>query len=188
MALHPHALISQLIDEIGDDYQREGLRDTPRRVVASWLELFAGVDSKEEPADILTWFEEECDQMVILRGIEFYSTCEHHMLPFFGTVAIAYEPQGKIVGVSKLVRLVTHFTRRLTVQERFTKQIGEMLANEVTSVGVSVTGQHLCMMARGVAQSSSLLTTNFLAGDFRDEPEARQEFFAAVQTPRSVLL
>lgn len=171
--------VTRIIEYLGDQPQREGLRDTPRRVVASWGELYRGYQLK--PETLLRWFEDDTDEMVICKGIQFYSTCEHHLLPFFGHATIGYLPQGKVIGVSKLARVVDAYARRLQIQERLGRQIGELLQPHSLGVAVHLDAQHLCMMARGVSQQESTLVTNYLSGPFRDKPEARAEFFAAIR-------
>ena len=171
--------VTRIIECVGDCPNREGLKDTPARVVSSWSELFRGY--RVDPAQLLRWFEDDTDEMIVCRGIQFYSTCEHHLLPFFGKVAIGYIPQGKVIGVSKLARIVDACARRLQIQERLTRQIGELLAPHVLGVAVHIEAQHLCMMARGVSQQESTLVTNYLTGPFRENPETRSEFFATIR-------
>ena len=170
--------VRRIIEYLGDDPKREGLSDTPGRVVKSWATLFGGYG--ENAASLLTWFDDDTDEMIISKGIQFYSTCEHHMLPFFGTVSIGYVPAGKVVGVSKLSRIVDVFARRLQIQERMTRQIGELLEAYVQGVGVHVEARHLCMMSRGVEQQGGSMVTNYLTGMFRDSPSARAEFLEAL--------
>ena len=174
------ATVRSLIAHIGDDASRDGVLDTPERVVRSWSELFSGYG--QPPT--LTWFEDNSDEMIISHGIAFYSTCEHHMLPFFGTAHVGYIPNGKVIGISKLSRIVNHYSRRLQIQERMARQIGESLADEVAGVAVHVEGQHMCMMARGVRQHNALMTTNYLTGVFRQNPDTRAEFFTAIKGGR----
>lgn len=173
-------LVVRQIQMIGDDVSRDGLTETPQRVVRSWGELYSGYASNTE--DVMKWFKDDTDEMVIVRDVQYYSTCEHHLLPFFGTVDIAYVPAGAVLGVSKVARLVDVYARRLQVQERLARQIGEALQNTDSypplGVAVHMKGQHLCMMARGVRQQQAELETNYLTGIFRTEPSARAEFFA----------
>ena len=170
--------VIHIIEYLGDDPNRSGLLETPKRVVKSWDTLFSGY--QYNPENDLKWFEDDTDEMVICKGISFFSTCEHHMLPFFGTVAIGYIPNGSVIGVSKLARLVTGYSRRLQIQEQMTRQIGEALNPHVLGVGVHVVGQHFCMMARGVNQQHSEMVTNYLTGPFRESAETRSEFLTAV--------
>ena len=171
--------VTRIIEYLGDNPRRNGLLETPQRVVKSWNTLFSGY--QYNPKNDLKWFEDDTDEMVICQGISFFSTCEHHMLPFFGTVAIGYIPNGKVIGVSKLARLVIGYSRRLQIQEQLTRQIGEALTPHVLGVGVHVVGQHLCMMSRGVEQQASTMITNYLTGRFRESDAARAEFLTAVQ-------
>jgi len=165
---------------IGENVERDGLKDTPARIIRSWGELYAGY--KMDPDSILsTAFdnEEGYDEMVILRDIEFYSTCEHHALPFYGKVHIAYVPQekGKVVGISKLARLVECFARRLQIQERLTKQISDSIQRNLNPQGVAVfiEAQHFCMTSRGVKKQGSTMVTSSLLGCMRLDA-ARMEF------------
>ena len=158
-------LVRMLLGNIGEDVSRDGLYETPQRVSKSWSELYSGYD--KTPNDVLKWFKDDTDEMVVIRNVKFFSTCEHHMLPFFGRVDIGYIPNGKIVGVSKLARLVHIYSRRLQVQERLARQIGEALEKDTKGVAVHVSGKHLCMMARGVQQTESEMETNYMTGIFR---------------------
>lgn len=161
--------IKNILGMIGEDPGREGLAGTPDRVVRSWAELFGGY--KADPASIMTVFEEgACDEMVILRDIEFYSTCEHHMLPFFGRAHVGYLPNGKVIGVSKIARLVDIYAKRLQVQERLTAQVADCLMQHLSPKGVIVvmTGVHMCMVARGVGKQNSRMTTSAIRGSFQD--------------------
>lgn len=170
-----------LIEGLGEDPEREGLRDTPRRVSKAWFDLTKGYD--QDPKDILTVFDSEgYDQMVLLKDIEFYSQCEHHLLPFFGKAHIAYIPDGKIVGISKLARIVDIFARRLQNQERLTEQVVEAIEKHLKPRGVAVVfeASHFCMRARGVQKQNSVMRTNKLTGVFIEKPEARQEFFESL--------
>ena len=174
--------IKNLLKHIGDDPQREGLLDTPKRVVESWKKLFGGYS--ENPQTILktTFGEGACDEMIVLRDIEFYSTCEHHMLPFYGVVHIGYVPNKRVVGISKLARLVECFSRRLQIQERLTSQIADSIMGEVGATGVMVvvTAQHFCMVARGVEKQKSKMVTSAIRGVFK-KTETRQEFLRLTQ-------
>ena len=168
--------VRRLIEHIGENPARAGLEGTPERVVRSWGELFAGY--AEQPK--LTWFADDTDEMIISQGITFYSTCEHHLLPFFGVAHVGYIPDGKVIGISKLSRIVEHYARRLQIQERLARQIGEAIAEDVKGVAVHLEGQHMCMMARGVKQPNSTMTTNYLTGVFRTKHESRNEFLQAI--------
>tara|TARA_R110002020_G_scaffold120129_6_gene273711 strand:- start:3584 stop:4162 length:579 start_codon:yes stop_codon:yes gene_type:complete len=170
--------VMSCLEYLGEDISRDGLIDTPRRVVESWKELYGGYEV--DLSKVLRWFEDSTDEMIISKDIQFYSMCEHHMLPFFGRAAVGYIPQGKVIGISKLSRIVETYARRLQTQERLTHQIGEALEGMVEGVAVHIEAQHLCMMARGVRQQHSTMVTNYLTGSFRDNPESRNEFLMAV--------
>lgn len=174
--------IADTIDFIGDDSSREGVIDTPKRVMKSWDELYAGY--KQSPQEILerTFDSDGYDQMVILRDIEFYSMCEHHMLPFFGKAHIGYIPEKRVVGISKLARLVDCFGRRMQIQERLTKQIADAINDCLSPKGVAVMieAKHLCMVSRGVNKQNSVMVTSELLGCMRTN-EARSEFLKLVK-------
>jgi GTP cyclohydrolase IA len=167
---------------LGEDVDRDGLLDTPRRVQQSLEFLTSGYDM--DPAVALgdALFEESYDEMVLVRDIELYSLCEHHMLPFFGKVHVGYIPRGKVVGLSKLPRLVDVFARRLQVQERLTRQIAESIQEllEPCGVGVVIEANHLCMMMRGVQKQNSSTVTSCMLGDFRYDLRTRSEFLELV--------
>lgn len=174
-------LVRELFKHIGEDPEREGLKDTPRRVMAAWDNLFCGY--KQKPEDVLTVFGDELyDEMIVVKDIEFYSMCEHHMLPFFGRAHVGYIPDGKIIGLSKLPRLVEIFARRLQNQERLTNQIARGLQDilKPKGVGVILEAKHLCMMARGVEKQNSEVTTSALLGLFKREMNTRGEFLRHV--------
>src|SRR2546428_8040586 len=165
-----------LLRFIGEDPQRDGLADTPARVVKAWREMTAGYD--EDPAEILSrTFDETSDEMIVLRGISFYSTCEHHLLPFYGEASVGYLP-GKVVGISKLARLVNCFARRLQIQERMTHQIAESIQRHLGAKGVGVVlrAHHLCMGCRGVKQEETEMVTSAMLGKLRSEATTRAEF------------
>ena len=170
--------IRQILADIGEDPQREGLLKTPERVRKSLEFLTRGYKQDVESVINGAIFNEECDDMIIVRDIEFYSMCEHHMLPFFGKCHIGYIPQGKVFGVSKLARLVDVFARRLQIQERMTKQIAGQIMESVLpeGVGVVVEAQHLCMLMRGVQKQNSTMMTSCMLGSFRREQATRLEF------------
>ena len=176
-------LIRQLLEELGEDTQREGLRDTPARVERSLRFLCSGY--RQDPQEIIrnAIFSEECNHMIIVRDIEVYSLCEHHMLPFFGRCHIGYIPKGKVFGVSKLARLVDCFARRLQVQERLTQQVARIIRESVDAegVGVVIEAQHLCMMMRGVEKQNSRMVTSSILGSFHNSPATRTEFLTLIQ-------
>jgi GTP cyclohydrolase IA len=171
-------LVHEILEQLGEDPNREGLRQTPARVEASlkWLTRGYGMNVDEVIGDAL--FEEEHESMICVRDIEIYSMCEHHMLPFFGRAHVAYLPNGRIVGLSKIPRVVEVFARRLQVQERLTDQIAEALCAVLKplGVGVVVEAYHLCMMMRGVEKQNSKTVTSSLRGAFRDDAKTRDEF------------
>lgn len=170
-------LVKKVLIEIGEDPQREGLKNTPQRIAKSFEKLYGGY--KKDPRETLTNFDgENYDEMIICKNIDFYSTCEHHMLPFFGKVHIGYIPNKKIIGISKLPRIVEIFARRLQNQERLTMQIANTL-NELLKprgVGVVIEAQHLCMQSRGVEKQNTIMTTSSFTGLFKKQSKTRNEF------------
>ncbi|MFA4814924.1 MAG: GTP cyclohydrolase I FolE [Candidatus Gracilibacteria bacterium] len=175
-------LIAELIKSLGEDLSREGLRNTPRRASEAWNHLFSGYEKK--PADVLTVFENEgYDEMILVKNIELYSTCEHHCLPFFGKAHVAYIPKDKIIGLSKMPRLVEIFSRRLQNQERLTMQIADALSTllDPKGVGVVIEAKHFCMMARGVEKQMSEVTTSALRGSFKKNASTREEFLRLIK-------
>ncbi|MEA2706657.1 MAG: cyclohydrolase [Gemmatimonadaceae bacterium] len=172
------ALVRRELELLGEDPEREGLLRTPARVARSlkWMTQGYGSSAKEVVGDGI--FKEEHDNMIMVRDIELYSMCEHHMLPFFGKAHVAYIPNGKIVGLSKIPRIVDVYAQRLQVQERLTEQIAEGLCSvlEPAGVGVVIEAYHLCMMMRGVQKQNSKTITSSLRGAFREDPKTRDEF------------
>lgn len=181
-------LYKSIIQEIGEDPQREGLVKTPSRAADAMRFLTRGYDMNVEKVLNGAIFSEPYEDMVIVRDIEFFSLCEHHLLPFFGKAHIGYLPQGKIIGISKLARLVEVFARRLQVQERMTVQIGMALqeALQPKGVGVVIEARHLCMMARGVQKQNSKVTTSEMLGTFRSDRPTREEFLNLLALERNV--
>ncbi len=177
----------ELLHRIGEDPARDGLLKTPDRMQKSMAFLTRGYS--QSPTDILrgALFDVDYDEMVIVRDIEFYSLCEHHMLPFFGKAHVAYIPKGKVIGLSKVARLVDVFARRLQVQERLTRQVADSIVQAISPKGVAVIleAQHLCMMMRGVEKQSSLTTTSAMLGAFRNNPQTRNEFLSLIRRPQS---
>jgi GTP cyclohydrolase I len=171
-------LIRRELELVGEDPEREGLVSTPRRVARAMKFLTQGYSSSAEEVVGKGIFKEEHDNMIMVRDIELYSLCEHHMLPFFGKAHVAYIPNGKIVGLSKIPRIVDVYARRLQVQERLTEQIAEGLCRVLnpSGVGVVVEAYHLCMMMRGVEKQNSKTITSALRGAFREDPKTRDEF------------
>jgi GTP cyclohydrolase IA len=179
-------LVRQQLELLGEDPNREGLLKTPSRVAKSlqWLTRGYEQDAKQVIGDAM--FDECHSNMVMVRDIELYSLCEHHMLPFYGKAHVAYIPKGRIVGLSKLPRVVDVFAQRLQVQERLTEQIAEALSDvlEPLGVGVVIEAYHLCMMMRGVQKQNSKTITSALRGVFRDDPKTRDEFLRLAHNGR----
>ena len=177
-------LVAEMLRQLGEDPERAGLKKTPQLVTAAlhWLTRGYKIDHDKLIRDAM--FEENHEQMVLVRDIDLYSMCEHHMLPFFGKAHVAYIPNGKIVGLSKLARVVEVFARRLQVQERLTDQIADALQEtlEPHGVGVVIEAYHLCMMMRGVEKQHSKTITSALRGIFRTDPRTRDEFLRLVQS------
>jgi GTP cyclohydrolase I len=173
-------VVKDLIRLIGDDPTRPGLLETPSRVYRSWGELFAGY--RFDPKYVFKCFEEPADEMVVIKDVEFYSTCEHHMLPFFGKAHIAYIPNGRVIGASKLPRLLDGFSRRLQIQERICTQVTAAMDKYLEPLGSAcrIEARHLCMCARGVRKQHSAMVTTSLTGVFKDDPKARAEWLATV--------
>ena len=177
-------IIDLLKHIIGEDPARGGLRDTPGRVVKAWRHWAGGY--KLDPAALLKCFEdgaEKCDEMVLVKNIPVYSHCEHHLAPFFGVAHVAYIPDGKIVGLSKISRLVDVFARRLQVQERLTNQIADAMEQHLAPKGIAVVIEcrHLCMESRGIQRQGSSTTTSAMRGVFRDNAAARAEFMGLIR-------
>jgi GTP cyclohydrolase IA len=177
--------VKVILNEIGEDTERQGLKDTPERVAKAYEFLTSGYHQDVDTVINGAIFEEKYDEMVIVKDIDFYSMCEHHMLPFFGKVHVAYIPDGKIVGLSKIPRLVDMFARRLQVQERFTQQIADVINEKLRPRGVAVVaeGYHMCMMMRGVQKQNSTTTTSAVHGAFRAE-KTRLEFLNLISSNR----
>ena len=179
-------LVRRELELVGEDPNREGLVRTPARVAKSLRFLTQGYDSSPEEVVGNGVFKEEHDNMIMVRDIELYSLCEHHMLPFFGKAHVAYIPNGKIVGLSKIPRIVDVYARRLQVQERLTEQIAEGLCRVLrpSGVGVVIEAYHLCMMMRGVQKQNSKTITSALRGAFREDPKTRDEFLRLAHNGR----
>ena len=175
-------LTNKLLEEIGEDPKREGLIKTPLRVAKAWKFFSNGY--KQNLDDIINnaIFNEDSKDMVVVRDVEFFSLCEHHLLPFFGKAHVAYIPDGKVIGLSKIPRIIDMFSRRLQVQERMTRQISETVKDALEPVGVAVImeGQHMCMQMRGVEKQSSLATTSSMLGKFRESDRTRAEFLSII--------
>ncbi|MCF6204395.1 MAG: GTP cyclohydrolase I FolE [Methylococcaceae bacterium] len=171
-------LFSKIITEIGEDVTREGLVDTPMRAAKAFQFLNNGYEKTLEEVLNGAIFEAETEDMVIVKDIELYSLCEHHLLPFLGKCHIAYIPDGKVVGLSKLARIVDMYARRLQIQEKLTKQIADAVEISIGAKGVAVVveAKHLCMMMRGVEKQNSVMTTSVMTGIFREDRSTRLEF------------
>lgn len=177
-------LVKDLLLEIGEDPNREGLFNTPKRVSEAYEFLTKGYDQNIEDVLNDAIFTEKYDEMVLVKNIDFYSLCEHHMLPFYGKVHVAYIPNGKIVGLSKIPRIVDVFARRLQVQERMTQQIADTIDKYLQPVGVAVVSEayHMCMMMRGVEKQNSSATSSAMHGVFKDDARTRTEFLNLIST------
>jgi len=175
-------LVRELLVEIGEDPAREGLLNTPQRVAKALEFLTSGYRTDTNELINGACFTQETSSMVIVKDIELYSMCEHHMLPFFGRCHIGYIPSGTVFGVSKLARLVDMYARRLQLQERLTEQISNAVMNSVNArgVGVIIEARHLCMMMRGVEKQNSTMVTSSVLGEFRDSFATREEFFSLI--------
>ena len=179
-------MAGEILTILGEDIERDGLRATPKRYAKVMRELTQGY--AQDPKAILqsALFDVSYDEMVIVKDIEVFSLCEHHMLPFFGRMHIAYLPHEKVIGLSKTARIVDIFARRLQIQERLTQQVAETIQEAIQPVGVGVVceAQHLCMMMRGVEKQHSVTITSAMLGVFRDNPQTREEFLSLVSGGR----
>ncbi len=183
------AATSQILKAVGEDPQREGLQKTPQRVARMYAELFSGYHTDPQAVVNGAIFEVKYDEMVLVRDIEFYSLCEHHMLPFMGRAHVAYIPSGKVLGLSKIPRIVDMYARRLQVQERMTRQIADLLRDLLQPQGVAVVveAMHLCSMMRGVKKHDARMTTSAMHGAFRANLATRQEFLDNISRGASAL-
>ncbi|HVA86451.1 MAG TPA: GTP cyclohydrolase I FolE [Candidatus Saccharimonadales bacterium] len=183
------AAVRQILSEIGEDPGRQGLLGTPGRVHRMYTELTAGYHVDPERLINGAIFDVKYSEMVVVKDIPFYSLCEHHLLPFFGTAAVAYIPRGRVVGLSKIPRVVEMYAHRLQIQERLTQQIGSFLDTRLApqGVGVVLEATHLCAVMRGIRKPGTIMTTSFVLGLFRTRDRTRSEFFAHLDrpTPRS---
>jgi GTP cyclohydrolase I len=181
--------VQAMLSAFGEDPQREGLQKTPQRVARMYVELLAGYQTQPETVINGAIFEVQYDEMVIVRDIEFYSLCEHHMLPFIGRAHVAYIPNGKVLGLSKIPRIVDMYARRLQVQERLTRQIADFLRDLLKPQGVAVVieAMHLCSMMRGVKKHDARMTTSAMHGAFRSNLATRQEFLDNISRGASQL-
>ena len=179
-------MYAEILARIGEDPARDGLLQTPERMAKSLAFLTRGYSQSIEDVLHEALFDVDYDEMVIVKDIEFYSLCEHHLLPFFGKAHIAYVPRGKVVGLSKIPRIVDVYARRLQVQERLTHQVAQAIEDAIhpQGVGVVLEAQHLCMMMRGVEKQSSLTVTSALRGVFKTQTQTREEFLSLVRNNR----
>lgn len=172
----------KLIESIGEDVNRPGLKDTPKRAATAFQFLTCGYEQSLEEIINGALFPSDMDEMIIVKDIELYSICEHHLLPFVGKCHVAYTPKGKILGLSKVARIVDMFARRLQVQENLTKEIAETMRDitNASGVGVIIEAKHLCMMMRGVEKQNSIMTTSVMLGCFKEDRRTRAEFLSLV--------
>lgn len=177
------ALFKKIIAELGENTEREGLKETPKRAATALRFLTHGYQLSIEEIVNGALFHSDNDEMIIVKDIELYSLCEHHLLPFIGKCHVAYIPKGKIIGLSKVARIVDMYARRLQVQEKLTKQIAETVFNvtQARGVGVIIEAKHLCMMMRGVEKQNSTMTTSVMLGNFRQDDRTRGEFLSLVK-------
>ncbi len=174
---------SQIIEQLGEDLEREGLKDTPMRAAKAMRFLTRGYEQTLDDVVNGALFPSDNSEMVLVRNIELYSLCEHHMLPFIGKAHVAYIPQGKVLGLSKLARIVDMFARRLQIQENMTKEIAEAIQSVTgaAGVGVVIEAQHMCMMMRGVEKQNASMTTSMMLGSFRTSQATRNEFLSLIK-------
>lgn len=175
-------IVTEILEIIGEDSKREGLLNTPKRVAKAYEFLTSGYHKNIESVMNNAIFQEKYNEMVLVKNIDFYSLCEHHMLPFYGKVHVAYIPDGKIVGLSKIPRIVDVFSRRLQVQERMTQEIADTLNSYLQPQGVAVVSEafHMCMMMRGVEKQNSSATASAMVGVFREDARTRTEFLQLI--------
>tara|TARA_A100001011_G_C14116875_1_gene759469 strand:- start:55 stop:642 length:588 start_codon:yes stop_codon:yes gene_type:complete len=175
-------ITKQLLENIGEDPNREGLLKTPSRVAKAWQFFSKGYTQSIDELINNAIFNEDANDMVIVRDIEFFSLCEHHLIPFFGKAHVGYIPNGKVIGLSKIPRIIDMFSRRLQVQERLTHQVADALKNVLNPKGVAVVmeGRHMCMQMRGVEKQNSFTSTSAMSGQFKKSSETRSEFLAII--------
>tara|TARA_B100001029_G_C15022775_1_gene431664 strand:+ start:571 stop:1137 length:567 start_codon:yes stop_codon:yes gene_type:complete len=176
-------LTEKLLENIGEDPKREGLLRTPQRVAKAWDFFSQGYRLNINDIINNAIFDENCSEMVVVRNIEFFSMCEHHMVPFFGRAHVGYLPNGKVIGLSKIPRIVDMFSKRLQLQERLTSQVASTLEKVLNPIGVAVVmeGRHLCMQMRGVQKQNSYTSTSAMLGQFRKSAETRSEFLSIIK-------
>lgn len=175
-------ITKQLLKDIGEDPNREGLLKTPSRVAKAWQFFSKGYNESIDELINNAIFNEDAKDMVIVRDVEFFSLCEHHLIPFFGKAHVGYIPNGKVIGLSKIPRVIDMFSRRLQVQERLTHQVADALKNVLNPKGVAVVleGRHMCMQMRGVEKQNSFTSTSAMSGQFKKSSETRSEFLAII--------
>ena len=178
-------LIEKLLQEVGEDPTREGLLKTPARVAKSWAYFSHGYNQDLDDVVNNAIFHEASKDMIVVRDVEFFSHCEHHLLPFFGKAHVGYIPNGKVIGLSKIPRIIDMYARRLQVQERLTHQIADAIKDVLKPNGVAVVmeGRHMCMQMRGVEKQNSLATTSTMLGRFRESVRTRNEFMYLINRP-----
>jgi GTP cyclohydrolase I len=178
--------VRTILENIGEDPNRQGLERTPYRVAQMYMELTRGYRESPEKLINKAHFDVNYDEMVVVTNIDFYSLCEHHMLPFFGLAHVGYIPRGKVVGLSKIPRIVDMFARRLQVQENMTQEIANVLNDHLNpdGVGVVIEGYHMCMMMRGVEKQKAKMITSSLLGSFKDDQKTRTEFLELIRSER----
>ena len=178
-------LIGKLLEEVGEDPTREGLLKTPARVAKSWEYFSRGYNQDLDDTVNNAIFHEASKDMIVVRDVEFFSLCEHHLLPFFGKVHVGYIPNGKVIGLSKIPRIIDMYARRLQVQERLTHQVADAIQDVLKPNGVAVVmeGRHMCMQMRGVEKQNSLATTSTMLGRFRESVRTRNEFMYLINRP-----
>lgn len=177
-----HELYKKIIEEIGENVNRQGLKDTPERAANAFRFLTRGYGENLHEIINEALFDSDMNEMVIVKDIELYSMCEHHLLPFFGQCHVGYLPDGKVLGLSKIARIVDYFSRRLQIQERLTSEIADCIQSITGARGVAVIieAKHLCMMMRGVEKQSSAMTTSIMLGEMRENPSSRSEFLMLI--------
>ena len=178
-------LIEKLLQEVGEDPTREGLLKTPTRVARSWVYFSRGYSQDLDDVVNNAIFHEKSKDMIVVRDVEFFSLCEHHLLPFFGKAHVGYIPNGKVIGLSKIPRIIDMYARRLQVQERLTHQVADAIQDVLKPNGVAVVmeGRHMCMQMRGVEKQNSLATTSTMLGRFRESVRTRNEFMYLINRP-----
>lgn len=171
---------AKIIESVGEDLDRDGLRDTPKRAAKAFEFLTQGYQQSLDDIVNNALFESDCNEMVVVNNIELYSMCEHHLLPFIGHAHVAYIPQGKVIGLSKIARIVDMFARRLQIQEQLTRQIADTIlqVTGAAGVGVIIEAKHMCMMMRGVEKQNSIMRTSAMLGNFRSDQSTRYEFLS----------